>query len=58
MKARLKFKHNITDLKAGIKGGQEVEIEPREFDEVYGENMYFIVGTTIQLPESDFIFDI
>lgn len=53
MKAKIKNKKNIEQLKVGLKGGDIVEVKEIEFDEVFNEKMYRIIGNTLRLPESD-----
>lgn len=57
MKAVIKHKKGIKDLRVGLEEGQEVEVEEKGFDEVYKEKIYSIVGYTLWLPESDLKFN-
>lgn len=56
MKAIIKHKKRIKDLRVGLEEGQQVEVEEIGFDENYKEKIYRIIGYTLWLPKSDLKF--
>jgi len=53
MKARVKHNKQVGDLNAGIKEGDIVDVTNTGYDEVFGEDLYYVEGKTLRLPLSD-----